>query len=189
MDVAGAAQEPEATDAVPAERRSFEAAMAKFLKCSAQELWPYERYVSEGSPYATQHDEKGAQFERVMLVMDKEESDYRTYNYERVFASAEARATDRARALTVMKTLEARALRLLYVCCSRAQRGLSLTFFAADGDHPGKRRGERDFAVKRNLYARSVSWMAIEERLPDPYETRAERQAPAVSSGSYGWEL
>ncbi|WP_080437717.1 hypothetical protein, partial [Pseudomonas syringae] len=106
--------------------------MAKFFKCSAQELLPYERYVSEGSPYATQHGVKGAQFERVMVVMDEEETDYRTYNYERVFASAEARAADRARALGCDENTWSRTLRLLYVCCTRAQRGLVLTFFVAD---------------------------------------------------------
>ncbi len=131
-DVAGAAQEPEAADAVPAERLSSDAAMAKFFNCPAQELWPYERYVSEGSPYATQHGVKGAQYERVVVVMDEEESDYRTYNYERVFASAEARAEDRVRALGGDENTWSRTLRLLYVCCTRAQRGLVLVFFAAD---------------------------------------------------------
>lgn len=131
-DIADTTQEPEAADAVPAEGLSSDAAMAKFFHCSAQELWPYERYVSEGSPYATQHGVKGAQFERVMVVMDEEESDYRTYNYERVFASAEARAADRARALDGDENTWSRTLRLLYVCCTRAQRGLVLAFFVAD---------------------------------------------------------
>jgi DNA helicase-2/ATP-dependent DNA helicase PcrA len=131
-DIADTAQEPEAADAVPAEGLSLDATMAKFFNCSAQELWPYERYVSEGSPYATQHGVKGAQFERVMVVMDEEESDYRTYNYERVFASAEARAADRARALDGDENTWSRTLRLLYVCCTRAQRGLVLAFFVAD---------------------------------------------------------
>lgn len=131
-DIADTAQEPEAADTVPAEGLSSDTAMAKFFNCSAQELLPYERYVSEGSPYATQHGVKGAQFERVMVVMDEEESDYRTYNYERVFASAEARAADRARALDGDENTWSRTLRLLYVCCTRAQRGLVLAFFVAD---------------------------------------------------------
>ena len=106
--------------------------MAKFFKCSTQELRPYERYVSEGSPYATQHGVKGAQFDRVIVVMDEEESDYRTYNYERVFASADARAADRARAQDGDENTWSRTLRLLYVCCTRARRGLVLTFFVAE---------------------------------------------------------
>ena len=131
-DVADAAQEAEDADVAPAEGRSSDAAIAKFFKCSAQELSPYKRYVSEGSPYATQHGVKGAQFERVVVVMDEEESDYRTYNYERIFASAEARAADRARFLGGDENTWSRTLRLLYVCCTRAQRGLVLTFFVAD---------------------------------------------------------
>lgn len=126
------AQEAETAGAVPTEGRSSDAAMAKFFKCPAQELRPYERYVSEGSPYATQHGVKGAQFDRVIVVMDEEESDYRTYNYERVFASAEARAADRARAHDGDENTWSRTLRLLYVCCTRAQRGLVLTLFVAD---------------------------------------------------------
>lgn len=75
---------------------------------------------------------KGAQFELVMVVMDEEESDYPTYNYECVFASAEVRAADRARAMGDDDNTWSRTLRLLYVCCTHAQRGLVLTFFVAD---------------------------------------------------------
>lgn len=112
--------------------RSLDGAMLKFFGCAAQELQPYERYVSEGSPYATQHGVKGAQFDRVIVVMDEEESDYRTYNYERIFAGADARAADRARAQDGDENTWSRTLRLLYVCCTRARRGLVLTFFVAD---------------------------------------------------------
>ena len=131
-DVAEIAKEAEAADAAPTEGKSSDSAMAKFFACSAQELRPYERYVSEGSPYATQHGVKGAQFDRVVVVMDEEESDYRTYNYERVFASAEARAADHARVQRGDENTWSRTLRLLYVCCTRARRGLVLTFFVSD---------------------------------------------------------
>lgn len=114
------------------ERHASDLAMAKFFECSARELLPYQRYVSEGSPYATQHGVKGAQFDRVVVVMDEEESDYRTYNYERIFAGAEARASDRAQAQEGDENTWSRTLRLLYVCCTRAKRGLVLTFFVAD---------------------------------------------------------
>lgn len=131
-DVGDVAQEAEAADAAPAEGRSSDSAMLKFFRCAAQELRQYERYVSEGSPYATQHGVKGAQFDRVVVVMDEEESDYRTYNYERVFASADARAAYRARAQDGDENTWSRTLRLLYVCCTRAKRGLVLTFFVTD---------------------------------------------------------
>jgi DNA helicase II / ATP-dependent DNA helicase PcrA len=126
------AQEVDTDGVEPTEGRSEDSAMLKFFECAAQELRPYERYISEGSPYATQHGVKGAQFERVIVVMDEEESGYRIYNYERVFASAEARAADRARFLGGDENTWSRTLRLLYVCCTRAQRGLVLTFFVDD---------------------------------------------------------
>lgn len=119
-------------EAAPTEGSSSDAAIVKFFGCSALELLPYERYVSEGSPYATQHGVKGAQFDRVVVVMDEEESEYRTYNYERVFAGADARAADHARAQAGDDNTWSRTLRLLYVCCTRARRGLVLTFFVAD---------------------------------------------------------
>jgi len=131
-EVGDVAQDAEAAEAAPAEGRSSDAAMLRFFQCAARELRPYERYVSEGSPYATQHGVKGAQFDRVVVVMDEEESDYRTYNYERVFASADARAADRARAQDGDENTWSRTLRLLYVCCTRAKRGLVLAFFVAD---------------------------------------------------------
>lgn len=128
----GSIQDADAFDKEPVDRQSSDAAMAKFFKCSTTELRPYERYVSEGSPYATQHGVKGAQFDRVIVVMDEEESDYRTYNYERVFANAQDRAEYRARAQDGDENTWSRTLRLLYVCCTRARRGLVLTFFVAD---------------------------------------------------------
>lgn len=130
--VADAAHEGEDPEAAPTDGRSSDAAMTKFFKCSTQELRPYERYVSEASPYATQHGVKGAEFDRVIVVMDEEESDYRTYNYEQFFASAGARAADRARTLDGDEKTWSRTLRLLYVCCTRARRGLVLTLFVAD---------------------------------------------------------
>lgn len=128
-DSANVAQDAEA---LLTEGSSSDAAMVKFFGCFAKELLPYQSYVSEGSPYATQHGVKGAQFDRVIVVMDEEESEYRTYNYERVFTSADARATDRVRAQAGDDNIWSRTLRLLYVCCTRAKRGLALTFFVAD---------------------------------------------------------
>lgn len=131
-NAADTAQDADASGAAATERRSSDSAMTKFFSCSTKELRPYERYVSEGSPYATQHGVKGAQFDRVIVVMDEEESDYRIYNYERVFAGAEARAVDRTRAQDGDENTWSRTLRLLYVCCTRARRGLVLTFFVSD---------------------------------------------------------
>lgn len=44
-----------------------------FLACDVAELWSYRRYIDEESPFATHHGVKGAQFERVLVVIDDEE--------------------------------------------------------------------------------------------------------------------
>lgn len=112
------------------ELNSSDLYVTKMLACSAQELKPYERYISLGSPYSTQHGVKGAQFDRVLVVLDEEESNYNSYDYERVFADELARAADREAFEVEGDNTWSRTLRLLYVCCTRARRGLVLVFFA-----------------------------------------------------------
>lgn len=106
--------------------------LVKLLQCSAAELLPYALYVAEGSPFATQHGVKGAQFDRVLVVMDEEESDYNLYDYEKVLSEKQASADDRKAFETGDDNTWSRTLRLLYVCCTRAKRGLALAFFVAN---------------------------------------------------------
>ena len=105
--------------------------MARLLQCPATELRPYALYVAEGSPFATQHGVKGAQFDRVLVVMDEEESDYNLYDYEKVLSEKQASADDRRAFESGEDNTWSRTLRLLYVCCTRAKRGLALAFFVA----------------------------------------------------------
>ena len=56
-----------------------------FLACGVAELWSYRRYIDEESPFATHHGVKGAQFERVMVVIDDEEAAYNLYSYGKYF--------------------------------------------------------------------------------------------------------
>src|SRR5690606_33672642 len=104
----------------------------KFLDCPAPQLTSYGRYVTEGSPFATQHGVRGAQLDRVLVVMDEEENDYRLYDYEKVLGDAQASAADRAAFSKGEDNTWSRTLRLLYVCCTRAKRGLALLFFVVD---------------------------------------------------------
>lgn len=106
--------------------------VARLLQCSTAELLPYALYVAEGSPFATQHGVKGAQFDRVLVVMDEEESDYNLYDYEKVLSEKQASADDRKAFETGNDNTWSRTLRLLYVCCTRAKRGLALAFFVAN---------------------------------------------------------
>lgn len=109
-----------------------DSSVAKLLQCPTAELLPYALYVAEGSPFATQHGVKGAQFERVLVVMDEEESDYNLYDYEKVLSEKQASADDRKAFETGNDNTWSRTLRLLYVCCTRAKRDLALAFFVSD---------------------------------------------------------
>lgn len=113
----------------PDEVTRADAPVMAFLSCPARELWPYEQYVLEASPFATQHGVKGAQFDRVVVVMDEEESDYNQYDYEKFFGLKEVSAEDKAKLERGEDTSWSRTLRLLYVSCTRARRGLALVFF------------------------------------------------------------
>jgi DNA helicase II / ATP-dependent DNA helicase PcrA len=109
-----------------------DAAVLAFLACCAAELWPYRRYVDAESPFATQHGVKGAEFDRVLVVMDEEESDFNLYNYEKYFAITALSANDEMKIAAGEDNILARTRRLLYVCCTRARRDLVLVLFTAD---------------------------------------------------------
>jgi len=134
VDEAAASAEAEADggDEETGGSAAADSAVARLLQCPAIELRPYALYVAEGSPFATQHGVKGAQFDRVLVVMDEEESDYNLYDYEKVLSEKQANADDRKAFETGEDNTWSRTLRLLYVCCTRAKRGLALAFFVAN---------------------------------------------------------
>lgn len=109
-----------------------DSSVTKLLQCPAAELLPYALYVAEGSPFATQHGVKGAQFDKVLVVMDEEESDYNIYDYEKVLSEKQASADDRRAFETGNDNTWSRTLRLLYVCTTRAKRDLALAFFVSN---------------------------------------------------------
>src|SRR5205085_10996373 len=59
----------EATGDQDAELESMKA----FLACPAREFIGYDEYLSQESPFSTHQGVKGAEFERVILVLDDEE--------------------------------------------------------------------------------------------------------------------
>ncbi|MGU6745720.1 UvrD-helicase domain-containing protein [Salmonella enterica subsp. houtenae serovar 6,7:z4,z24:-] len=52
------------------------ASMDDFLACPASQLLPYHTYISERSPFWTQQGIKGAEFDRVLVVLDDAESNH-----------------------------------------------------------------------------------------------------------------
>ena len=103
-----------------------------FLDCHADEHWAYRRYFTEESPFATHHGVRGAQFERVLVVVDDEEAAFHQYSYGKYFGYVSLSDNDQARIEAGEETVFDRTRRLFYVCCSRAVKDLAVVPFVPD---------------------------------------------------------
>ncbi|WP_295364173.1 ATP-dependent helicase [Arenimonas sp.] len=103
-----------------------------FLACSVDEIWAYRRYFTEESPFATHHGVKGAQFERVLVVIDDEEAGFRQYSYGKYLGYIPLSDKDEANIAAGEDSVLDRTRRLFYVCCSRAMKDLAVVVFVPD---------------------------------------------------------
>lgn len=103
-----------------------------FCACRATQLWGYHRYVRDISPFATQQGIKGAEFQRVLVVLDDEESDYTLFSYGKYWGIEPLSPSDRKNIAEGKDSVLDRTRRLFYVCCSRALHDLAVVFFVAD---------------------------------------------------------
>lgn len=100
-----------------------------FLATPATQLWGYNRYIQSLSPFATQQGIKGAEFRRVLVVLDDEESDYNLFSYAKYWGTEPLSAGDRKNIAEGKDSVLDRTRRLFYVCCSRAVQDLAVVFF------------------------------------------------------------
>lgn len=103
-----------------------------FVACSIHSLWNYRRYLAEESPFATHHGVKGAQFERVLVVIDDEEAAYRQYSYGKYFGYTPLSDKDDENVAARLESVLDRTRRLFYVCCSRTTKDLAVVVFVSD---------------------------------------------------------
>jgi DNA helicase-2/ATP-dependent DNA helicase PcrA len=108
------------------------AVLDAFLKCDVGELSGYFKYVRRESPYSTQHGTKGAEFRKVIVVLDDDEGNYSLYSYEKLFGIALLSSADRKNLDAGVDSVIERTRRLLYVCVSRAVESLVIVLFASD---------------------------------------------------------
>lgn len=102
-------------------------------RCAFSELEGYYVYVKQESPYSTQQGTKGAEFERVVVVIDDEEGRrYSLFSYEKLFGLKELSPTDAENQSQGQDSAVERTRRLFYVCVSRARESLAVVLFAAD---------------------------------------------------------
>ncbi|WP_241290555.1 UvrD-helicase domain-containing protein [Burkholderia stabilis] len=108
------------------------AALQKLFHAPMKELWSYRTYIEEQSPFKTHQGVKGAEFSRVLVVLDDEEGRHNQFSYGKFFGITPPSGTDRTNQREGNETTLDRTRRLLYVCCSRAGKDLAVVFFADD---------------------------------------------------------
>lgn len=118
--------------AAPVADPASDNAALRFMQCNATELWGYQKYIEKLSPFATQQGVKGAEFDKVIVVVDDQEGRTNTFSYGKYFGVVEPSDTDRANIAAGKDSVIDRTRRLFYVCCSRALSDLVVIIFAED---------------------------------------------------------
>jgi DNA helicase-2/ATP-dependent DNA helicase PcrA len=104
------------------------------MACDIAELSGYYEYVEQRSPYSTQHGTKGAEFPRVLVVLDDEEGRFHQFSYDKLFGLRTLSDRDTSNIDAGEDSVLDRTRRLLYVCVSRATDALAVVLFAQDVD-------------------------------------------------------
>ena len=107
-------------------------AMDAFLACPASQFWGYYKYVNDDSPFSTQQGIKGAEFDRVLVVLDDDEGTHFQFSYDKYLGITPLSARDEANRREGNETTVDRTRRLFYVCCTRAMKDLVVVLFTAD---------------------------------------------------------
>lgn len=107
-------------------------AMDAFLACPASQFWGYYNYVNDDSPFSTQQGIKGAEFERVLVVLDDDEGTHYQFSYDKYLGIRPLSDRDEANRREGNETVVERTRRLFYVCCTRALKDLIVVLFTAD---------------------------------------------------------
>lgn len=126
------AQAPDDDDQEDDESEKEMSSMDAFLACPASQLFPYQTYISARSPFATQQGIKGAEFDRVLVVLDDAESTHFQFSYEKYLGLKEPADSDQKHIEAGEETTMDRTRRLFYVSCTRALKDLAVVLFTAD---------------------------------------------------------
>ena len=139
-------------EATPLEVESPENSGYRFMLCNANELWGHRRYIEELSPFATQQGVKGAEFEKVLVIIDDEEGKTNTFSYGKYFGSRELSDTDERNIAEGRDSVVDRTRRLFYVCCSRALCDLAVVVFAEDQEEMRKAILSKGFFDREDVH-------------------------------------
>ncbi len=107
-------------------------AMDAFLACPASQFWGYYNYVNDESPFSTQQGIKGAEFERVLVVLDDDEGTHIQFSYDKYLGIKPLSERDESNRREGKETVVERTRRLFYVCCTRAMKDLIVVLFTTN---------------------------------------------------------
>lgn len=131
---------------------SEDAAVNAFLGCAAAQLWGYRTYIEDQSPFATQQGIKGTEFQRVLVILDDEESDYNLFSYGKYLGITPLSDQDNQNIGEGKDSILDRTRRLFYVCCSRAVQDLAVVLFVPDVHQARAAVAEKGLFADNDIY-------------------------------------
>ncbi|WP_319266092.1 UvrD-helicase domain-containing protein [uncultured Draconibacterium sp.] len=92
----------------------------------------YNEYLSESSKFGTHQGVKGLEYERVMVIIDDEEANGKSFSYDKLFGAKDMSPNDRKNIDEGKETGIDKTNRLFYVACSRAKDSLTIVAYTDD---------------------------------------------------------
>jgi DNA helicase-2/ATP-dependent DNA helicase PcrA len=135
-----------------ADTSAEESAIQAYFNCLATQFWGYLTYIEEQSPFSTQQGIKGAEFERVLAVLDDAEGKHVQFSYDKYFGLVNPSETDTQNQAEGKETVIDRTRRLFYVCCSRAVRDLAVVLFTSDVEYGANKVKEAEIFEDENIH-------------------------------------
>jgi len=102
------------------------------LNADFTEIINYDNYISDISNFGTHQGIKGLEFDRVMVIIDDEESKGFMFSYDKLFGIKELTKNDYDNIAEGKETGIDRTSRLFYVACSRAKESLAIVAYTTD---------------------------------------------------------
>lgn len=102
------------------------------LSAKFSEIVQYNEYINAESKFATHQGVKGLEYERVMVVIDDEESRGFLFSYDKLFEVTPLSTNDEKNIQEGKETGIDRTKRLFYVACSRAKESLAIVSYTDD---------------------------------------------------------
>lgn len=127
-------------------------AMKEYFACPAREFWGYKKYFDQQSPFATQQGVKGAEFDRVITILDDDEGTHNQFSYDKYFGVEKLSDTDNKHIKEGNDYVVPRTRRLFYVSCSRARKDLVAVYFTSDVDKAIEKLREINIFEKDKIF-------------------------------------